>query len=75
MISKVFSLAIDDFCILKLSLVINMLFFSNRTLPLSLSYMLYMIGVFDLWRFEQRTNGNRHGARIRIFENGVTPIY
>ena len=29
-ISKVFSLAIDDFCILKLSLVINMLFFSNR---------------------------------------------
>ena len=32
MISKVFSLAIDDFCILKLSLVINMLFFSNRTL-------------------------------------------
>ena len=30
----------------------------------------YLIGVFDLWRFQQRTNGNRLGARVWIFENG-----
>ena len=30
----------------------------------------YLIGVFDLWRFDQRTNGNRLGARVWIFENG-----
>ena len=32
----------------------------------------YLIGVFDLWRFEQRTNGNRLGARVWIFENGYS---
>ena len=35
----------------------------------------YLIGVFDLWRFEQRTNGNRLGGRVWILKMGATPIY
>ena len=31
---------------------------------------IFLTGVFDLWRFEQRTKGKR--LRVWIFENGVT---